>query len=228
LVDDEYLALTILQEYAARIPELSIEGCFTNPKDAANLLQEQAIDVLLLDIQMPYLNGFELLQSLAAPPMVVFTTARHDFAVKAFELDVLDYLVKPIPFERFKSAIDRAVEYKTYLVDQKKENDSKKQYLMIKADYQIVKIMVEEILYIEGLGEYVKIYTMDKMHVTLAALRTLLKQLPTTFIRIHKSYIVSTPQIASFNHRVIRLRNKKELPIGRVYRSEVIGRISFL
>ncbi|MEO7992736.1 MAG: response regulator, partial [Chryseolinea sp.] len=144
IIDDEYLAIKVLEEYSSKIDELSILKTFTDPKEALLFLQQTKVDLLFLDIQMPYLDGFELLKQLPSPPLIIFTTARHDFAVKAFELDVLDYLVKPISSERFEKAVGKADEYLQLLAGRKSE---KKNYIMVRADYQITKISVEDILF---------------------------------------------------------------------------------
>lgn len=224
IVDDEYLAIKILEEYAAHIPALTIERTFTNPQKALEYLTGNPAGLLFLDIQMPHINGFALLEKLPQRPLVVFTTARHDYAVHAYELDVLDYLVKPISFERFKRAVKKAEEYQLYktLTAQQAANEN---YLMIKADHRIHKIMMDQIRYIEGLGEYVKIHTDEKVFITLAALKDLNAQLPADlFIRIHKSFIVPLSGIASFNHQKVSLKSGNELPVGRMYKKDFLKR----
>ncbi len=216
IVDDEYLAIKVLEEYSTKTEGLSIFRTFKDPKEASHFLQQNKVDLLFLDIQMPYLDGFELLKQLPTPPLIIFTTARHDYAVKAFDLDVLDYLVKPISFDRFSKAIMKANEYYQLREGSK---TAKENYIMVRADYQIIKILTEDILFIEGLSEYVKIFTNQKMFISLVALKSILEQLPDTqFVRIHKSYIVALSNIESFNHQTVKLRNGKVLPIGRVYK----------
>lgn len=219
IVDDEYLAIRLLQTYASRIPDLEMKESFKNPKEALEWLRHHPVDLLLLDIQMPYLDGFALLKQLRQPPMVIFTTARHDYAVRAFELDVLDYLVKPISFERFEKAIGRAREQAGYRQLQAQQQSSRDRYLMIRADYKIIRLSLDSIEYIEGLNEYVKIYTQEKVHITLASLKDLSLQLPAEeFARIHKRYITRLSQIVSYGGNGVRLRNGQELPVGRVYK----------
>lgn len=228
IVDDEYLAIKVLEEYAVKTEELTVQASFKNPQEALAYLQTNPVDLLFLDIQMPYLDGFELLKQLQSPPLVVFTTARHDYAVHAFELEVLDYLVKPIALDRFQKAVKKAIEYRQYrqLVAEKKQADP--QYLMVRSDHRIIKIDFDEIELIEGLGEYVKVHTHDKMHITLAALKDLILQLPhDKFIRIHKSYIIALSSIVSYNHQVVRLKNQKEYPIGRAYKKDFLERKIF-
>jgi DNA-binding LytR/AlgR family response regulator len=227
IVDDEYLAIRVLEEYAKQKGELTIKATFIKPQEALAFLQSNKIDLLFLDIQMPQLDGFELLKQLAEPPMVVFTTARHDYAVKAFELEVLDYLVKPIPFDRFEKAVKRAGELKDYKNADLSGVNRPIDYLMIKADYRIHKIQLDQIEYIEGLSEYIKIHTTEKTHITLLALKNLIEQLPVDqFIRIHKSYIVPVSRIQSYTRSLVKLNNGKELPVGRAYKDEFVERVN--
>lgn len=226
IVDDEYLAIQIIEEYARQRGDLIVKATFTKPLDALEYLKTNSVDLLFLDIQMPQLDGFDLLKQLDQPPMIVFTTARQDYAVKAFELEVLDYLVKPIPYDRFEKAVRRAEELLKYKNAFAGSDSKSLDYLMIKADYRIHKIQLDQIQYIEGLSEYVKIHTMDKSFITLLALKDLIDQLPADqFVRIHKSFIVSLAQIQSYNHSQVILMKGKELPIGRAYKDEFIDRM---
>lgn len=219
IVDDEYLAIKVLVEYASSIPALQVIKTFTDSRAAVDFIQQQPVDLILLDIQMPYVNGFDLVKAVPPQTMVIFTTARHDYAVQAYELDVLDYLVKPIAQERFDKAIQKALEYRQYRKVWNEQQQAARNFLMIKADYRIVKLLFEEIEYIEGLSEYVKIYSREKTYTTLAALKSLEGELPAgKFIRIHKSYIVALSAIDQFNSKAIQLHNGKELPVGRSYK----------
>lgn len=220
IVDDEYLAINVVREYALRLGRLAVLKTFKNPEEALVYLSAHSTDIIFLDIQMPGLSGFELLKKLTNPPLVILTTARHDYAVQAFDFDVLDYLVKPIAFGRFEKAVIKAEEYAAARMQR---NAS---YIMIRADHRIHKIMVDQIEYVEGLNEYVKIYTPAKMYITLAALKELVHQLPEQdFIRIHKSFIVSKKHIHSFNHQSVTLFNKKSLPVGRTFKENFLKAI---
>jgi len=219
IVDDEYLAIKVLEEYASALPDLNVLKTFTDSRSALAFVQQQPVDLVLLDIQMPYVTGFDLVKQLPDKTMVIFTTARHDYAVQAYELDVLDYLVKPIARERFEKALQKATEYVQYRSLQQEQQTAPKNFLMIKSDYRIIKLLFEEIEYIEGLSEYVKIYTRDRSYTTLAALKALETELPAgQFVRIHKSYIVAMPFIQHFNSRSVQLLNGKDLPVGRLYK----------
>lgn len=229
IVDDEYLAIQVLEEYARQNGELTVSATFIKPQEALAYLQSNKVDVLFLDIQMPQWDGFDLLKQLPAPPLVVFTTARHDYAVKAFDLEVLDYLVKPIPYERFEQAVKRADEYTRLKNIVMKENATPLDYLMIKADYRTYKIPLNQIEYIEGLSEYLKIHTEGKTYITLLALKDLIEQLPAgQFVRIHKSFIVPMAQIQSYNHSQIILAKGKALPVGRAYKEEFVEKMKGL
>lgn len=220
IVDDEYLAIKVLEEYASKMDDLQIEKTFTDSREALQFIRSTPVDLLLLDIQMPYLTGFELIRKIEPAPLIIFTTARHDFAVQAYELDVLDYLVKPIAFDRFKKAIEKAKEYIHYKKNRQATGKDKRNFIMIKADYRVIKLMHDSIEYIEGLGEYVKIHTNEKTFTTLMALKDLEDELPASdFIRIHKSYIVPVNRVSDFNSQFVRLVKGNELPIGRAYKN---------
>ena len=221
IVDDEYLAIEVLKVYCSKIDFLQIQQAFKKPKEALIWLKENKTDILFLDIEMPHLNGFEVLNGLDYSPVVILTTAYQHFAVKAFDLEILDYLVKPIEFERFEKAVKRASEYlETRTVAGQPEKES---FLFIKSDYKLNKIAFDSIKYIEGLGEYVKIHTPDKIHITLAAMKDLERSLPDKeFIRIHKSYIVSVKNILSYNKQEVKITGNIKLPVGRVFKNSFI------
>ena len=226
IVDDEYLAIKVLEEHAGNLPALQVVKTFTDSRQAIAFIQQQPVDLILLDIQMPYLTGFDLVKALPRETMVIFTTARHDFAVQAYELDVLDYLVKPVSQERFEKAIQKALEFKKYRTVWNEQKSGARNFLMIKADYRIIKLLFDDITYIEGLSEYVKIYAPEKTYTTLAALKSLESELPADkFIRIHKSYIVALGAIDQFNSRAIQLHNGKELPVGRSYKDQFMQKM---
>lgn len=221
LVDDEYLALQVLQTYAMDFPQLEIIGAFKDPREALDFLKNESVDVLFLDIQMPFLDGFEILKALENPPLVIFTTARHDYAVKAFDIQALDYLVKPIEKSRFEQAIGRAQE-----LLRNKETKSSAEFLEIQSDYKKIRISVKDILCVEGFDEYVKIHTRDKLHITLAALKDLLRRLPSgQFAQIHKSFLINLKEVTAFNAAGLTLSNGQKAPIGRKYREEVKKRL---
>jgi two-component system, LytTR family, response regulator LytT len=222
IVDDEFPAIQLIREYCRKTDTVEVASTFTKAMEAVEYLKGNKIDVLLLDIQMPVMSGIEVLKRLTEKPMCIFITANPEYAVKAFELDVIDYLVKPVSFERFKKSIEKAVEYYHY-----KLNDSKavanKNYLMIKADYKIVKINTPDINWIEGSGEYVKIVSDEKTVLALDSLTNYIDNiLPAGFIRIHKSFIVPLDRIIQFTSTSVTLKNNQEFTIGRTYKEEVM------
>lgn len=223
ILDDEYLAIQVLQEYASRMEWLDIKKTFTNPVQALAWLEANPVDLLLLDIQMPYIDGITLIEKIKSRPLVVFTTARHDYAIRAFDLDVVDYLVKPVAYERFKKAIEKAYDHN--LVRQNKTTNTE-HFLTVKSEYRLNKIAFKDIIYIEGLNEYVKLYTTNKTHITLASLKDLEVELHTSnFIRVHKSYIVNADCILSFSSRDILLHGNKTIPVGRLYKNDFLAKM---
>jgi two-component system, LytTR family, response regulator LytT len=218
VLDDEYLAIRVIKSFAEQTETLEVANTFTNPAEALSWVAGNTIDLIFSDIQMPGLNGIDFVKHLPYKPAVIFTTARQDFAMQAYELDVIDYLVKPISPERFSQAVQKAADFIAY----KKMNNGNKQqtgYLHVRADYKIIQIPHHEILMIEGLSEYVKIHTTEKTHIVLTALKNLAEELPPSdFIRIHKSYIISRQYIASYNSTAVQTTNNVELPVGRTYK----------
>jgi DNA-binding LytR/AlgR family response regulator len=221
IIDDEYLAIKLLEELARQHSDLEVVQTFTNSREGLHGVHHTKPDLIFLDIQMPYLDGLELVQQLDYKPMIIFTTARHDFAVKAFELDILDYLVKPIAADRFEKAVQKAREYQQYRLQ--KTQMPAPEYLMVKADYRITKINFAGIIYIEGLNEYVKIHTLEKKYIVLASLKDLQQQLPGhLFVRIHKSYIIARACIDSYSAAEVVLKQGIQLPVGRKYKDDFL------
>ncbi|MBP1619186.1 MAG: two component transcriptional regulator, LytTR family [Bacteroidetes bacterium] len=227
IVDDEYLAIKVLEDYVARNENLQMIKAFRKPQEALAFLQSNPVDLLFLDIQMPDLDGFGLLSKLENPLMVVFTTARPDYAVKAYELKVLDYLLKPISIFRFEQAAQKAIEYAGYITLSNTHKDDLLDYLMINSDFHVHKVWLKDIIYIEGLGEYVRIHCLSgKKYITLLALKSLEAQFEgLALIRVHKSFIVNLDHIRSFSHSEILVTNGKQIPIGRSYRKGVLCKL---
>ncbi|ADQ78614.1 two component transcriptional regulator, LytTR family [Paludibacter propionicigenes WB4] len=223
IVDDEYLAIKVLEDYVSRTENLQLVRAFKRPEEALVFLQSNPVDLLFLDIQMPELDGFSLLAKLDNPPLVIFTTARPDYAVKAYELNVLDYLVKPISPGRFQLATQKALDFTNYRRLAETHQQPEVDYLMINADHLVNKIMHQDIIYIEGLGEYIKFHTHSKVYITLMSLKSLQDILPNKlFARIHKSFIVNKTFVVSFNHQQVQLSNGKAIPLGRIYKQEFL------
>ena len=222
IIDDEQPAINILTSYVKKTPSLQLVGSTTNALAALETFKKEKIDLLFLDIQMPDITGIEFLQILENPPMVIFTTAFEEYALKGYELDIIDYLVKPIPFARFLKGINKALKW------QEKNTETtppKEAFLYVKADYQTVKIAFADILYIEGLKDYVKIYTNEKMVMTRLNLKGIAAKLPNDqFIRVHRSFIVAFSQITTFQKSFIHI-DKKKIPIGNAYQKDLFNRL---
>lgn len=225
LVDDEYLALNLLEAYAQQVPELELVGKEKLPMKALERLQNEPIDLLFLDIQMPILSGNNLIKILPNPPLVVFTTAYAEYAIEAFNLNVVDYLLKPFPFERFLQAVQKARQ----LMNARQSPGSPPadvNFLSLKVDGKLVKVALDDILYIEGLKEYVRfVCTGNRKYVTLESLRNLEEQLPAQqFSRVHKSYIVAHNKVGALDGNMLEVGTVK-IPISRGKRDEIVEEI---
>ncbi len=226
LVDDEYLALNLLEGFATQLTTLEIVAKVKSPLQAAEFIQQQTIELLFLDIQMPTINGNQFLRSLKNPPVTIFTTAYSEYAVDAFDLGAVDYLVKPFSFDRFFQATQKAIEviyYKksadTVSVTEKALPD---QFVSIKADGKIYKIALSEILYIEGLKEYVKIVTETKTYITLETFKNLEMILPSPqFLRVHKSFMVAKEKVRAMDGNLLEV-GKTTIPISRERKEELV------
>ena len=217
-IDDEPLALEVLKIYIAKIPELHLIGSFSDAEEGLAFLQKNTVALLFLDINMPNLNGFELYFALQIKPMIIFTTADKEHAIEAFEIDAIDYLLKPFNFIRFETAITKTYNRKKV----KEKEDISAQHLYIHADYKIVKIAFSEIVYIEASDDYVTIYTGIQSYLTLLSMKKILGKLPPmNFLRIHRSYIVAKDKISFLQYRKIGLINNIELPVGDTYRRTI-------
>lgn len=228
LVDDEYLALQLLENFIRKVPELEVVAKTKSPIDAIDILDQEEIDLLFLDIQMPTLSGVNLLKGLKTPPVTIFTTAYYDYALTAFDLNAIDYLLKPFSFERFLQAVNKA---KAQLskpesqaaFSQKKETPN---FLSVKANGKIVKVFFDDILFIEGLKEYAKIVCETKSIVTFERLKNLETTLPSQqFLRVHKSYIINNSKATSIKGNILTIggqlvpisRGKKDMVVKRVF-----------
>ncbi|RPD40927.1 LytR/AlgR family response regulator transcription factor [Chitinophaga barathri] len=224
-LDDEPLALEIIADFAAKAPVPMQLKTFENAALALKYLQEEPVDLIFLDIKMPDITGIQFLKSLKHPPMVIFTTAYEEYALDGFELDVVDYLLKPIPFERFMKAVTRAQEYFSVLQPRPTETD----YIFVKTEYKIIKINLEDILYIEALKDYIKIYTAHQPVLTLKSLKSFESRLPKDkFMRVHRSYLVAMNKINSVERNTVMIANQS-IPISEGYRDrfyDVITRYS--
>lgn len=226
IVDDEPLAIDALQTLLERFTNLQVVGSCGDTFQAMELLQSNTVDLMFLDIQMPEVSGLNFLRSLKEPPRVIFTTAYRKYAVEAFELDVVDYLVKPISQQRLMKALDKYFYLKELAaenpVDSPGETTSENDFMYVKADRKMVKVRYDEILFVEGLKDYVYIITDSKNVITRMTMNELESTLPTNkFLRIHRSYIVSLARITAFTQHDVEI-GKEELPIGRSHKEKVM------
>ena len=229
LIDDEPPALKVLQSHIDQISGLEIVGTCSNALEAIDMLHQKTVDVMFLDIKMPKIIGTEFLRSLSRPPKVIFVTAYRDYAVEGFELDAVDYLVKPVSFERFLKAVDRLKRSAEQLTatEQNQYKPNPEAFVYVKADGVMQKIFVNEILYIESWRDYVRLYfTTGKFLLVkqpISAIENLLSR--HTFMRIHRSYIVSVNKISGYCGMTVRL-GPTEIPIGRLYKQSVMNQLS--
>jgi DNA-binding LytR/AlgR family response regulator len=229
IIDDEPLARNVIKEYAKKIPSLQILGECEDAICAHQMLQTKLVDLIFLDINMPKLSGIEFLKSLKNPPLVIFTTAYSEYAMDGYELNIIDYLKKPFSFERFCKAYFRAEELlllKKTATNNETEN-TQSEFIFIKSDKKSIKVNITDISYIEGLGDYIKVYINDKKLVTNLSMKKIENLLPAKlFYRIHKSYIISINKIESIEGNMVKINNIK-LPIGNSYRQDFMQHIKY-
>lgn len=230
IIDDEPPAREILRQHIGGVDALQLVGLCSNAVEAISFLKQNPVDLLFLDIQMPQLLGTNFIRTLQNPPKVIFTTAYRKYAIEGFELDAVDYILKPISFERFLKAVNKVLQISvaTEAALPSKENhaDPNSLFLYFRADRKMVKVFFHEILFIESLKDYIKIVTTTKTIVTKYVLYTLEEMLPAgKFLRIHKSYIVAINKVDSYNAETIQIA-KHEIPIGKLYKIEVIRKLN--
>ncbi|MFL0685334.1 MAG: LytR/AlgR family response regulator transcription factor [Algoriphagus aquaeductus] len=226
IVDDEPPARKLLSDYVSKTPNLELAGVCSNGQEALRFLQEFPVDILLLDIRMPLMTGMDLLNELLDKPLTIFVTAYEEYAVKGYELDVIDYLVKPVSFERFKKAIEKTVEYLSVQVSPV-ESTEKPDYFFIKTDTRIVKFLFSEIQAIEAQREYIKIITPTRKVMSLVSLTSIANALPGDFVRIHRSFIINMRHIDEVQSNDVVI-GKEIYPISRNYRDEFFKKLDDL
>jgi two-component system LytT family response regulator len=224
VVDDEPPAREIIRRYIEQVSSLQLAGECGNAIQAFTFLQQQPVDLLFLDIRMPQLNGNDFLKTLKNPPKVIFTTAYSEYAVEGYELDAVDYLLKPVPFDRFLKAVNKAYQLTAAkpelpLTTDEGRNDS---FVYFRADRKMVKVMLDDILYIESMKDYIKVMTKSTTIITKQSISSVEAMLPEKkFIRTHRSFIVSLDKIKSFTSELIDIA-ATEVPVGKLYRNAVM------
>lgn len=216
-IDDEPLALELIKTYVARFPGLQLVQVFEDALSGAEYLKQNPIDLLFVDVNMPDITGVELVRSLVNSPMIIFTTAYRNYAFESYELQAIDYLLKPIDFLRFTAAVEKAIDfYKYKSATQESVSDES---IYVYSEYKMIKILLRDIEYIESMGDYLKIYLSgnDKPVLTLMTMKKILEKLPEdSFARVHRSFIVALAKIKSIHNRKVNLSHA-ELPIGDAY-----------
>jgi DNA-binding LytR/AlgR family response regulator len=229
IVDDEPIAIRVIASHLEKIPNMQVVAKCSNAMEALAALRQHNIDLIFLDIQMPQITGIDFLKTLNHPPKVIFTTAYRDYALEAFDLEVVDYLLKPIPFDRFLKAINKYYKQSedSLVTVNNDTGNSAEAFIYVKSDRKVLKVFLKDILYIESLKDYVKLHTTQKMIVTKQLISHFEQALPPElFVRTHRSFIVAIDRIEAFTAETIEL-NGQELPIGRVYKNAVMSTLNY-
>ena len=227
IVDDEPLAIQLLTAHIYQMPELELVATAENPIEAIRLLKEHTIDLLFLDIQMPVLTGIELVKTLQNPPGVIFTTAYREYAVESYELDVVDYLMKPITFIRFLKAVNKFLGQNqnspSHTIPSKTE-ETTPESIYVNVNKKYVKVTFSDILYIESVKDYIHIHKADETVITKDKISEFAEKLPDNFFRVHRSFIVNRQMITAFTAHDVEI-GEKEIPIGGSYKDEVMRKL---
>lgn len=223
IIDDEPPAREILRRYIEQVPTLQLAGECGNAIEAFGVLQQHSVDLMFLDVRMPQLNGNDFLKTLKHPPKVIFTTAFPEYALEGYELDVIDYLLKPVPFDRFLKAVNKIFQFSDVKFESQLVTEmNSESFVYFRADRKMVKVMLRDILHIESMKDYVKIITSTGTIITKQSISAVEAMLPDNeFIRVHRSYIVSLRHINTFTTELIEVE-KMEIPIGKLYRQGVM------
>jgi DNA-binding LytR/AlgR family response regulator len=217
IIEDELLAQKLLQKYIEKDNRLQVVKVCNNGQEAFEYLSDTNIDIIFCDIQMPLLNGIDLLKIIDCKPIAVLTTAYENYALQGFALDVVDYLLKPYSFERFQQSVNKAIELYQYRNEKHTSKNTEEKFIYVRANQIMQKISLDNILYIEALKDYVQLITFEKKIVIQDTMKSMEEQLPAMFARVHKSYIVNKNKIQSYTSQTIYIQSK-EIPIGRAYK----------
>ncbi len=224
IIDDESLARKGLEKYVKEIDFLDLKGVCKNAMEANSILNQESIDLLFLDIEMPMLSGIDFLKSLKNSPKVIFTTAYSNYALESFEFDVIDYLVKPVPFDRFLQAANKALRLIGGAVHQEpaENKNDEEPYIFIKTDKQLVKVVLEDILFVQAMQNYSRVFTQQASLLTLVPLKKVREILPENgFVQVHKSFLIAPSKIEAIVGNQI-IMGEHKIPIGRSMKEEVM------
>lgn len=225
LVDDEPLAQEIVETHISKFPNLNLVARCSNAVEASQALKEKDVDLMFLDIQMPQISGIDFLKTLPNPPKVILTTAFSEYAMDGYDLNVVDYLLKPISFDRFAKAVNKAISQEQTEIESSSSKESA-DYIFVKADKKLIKIHFNDIFYIEGLKDYVILHTPNGRVVTLQTMKSLETKLPQDlFMRVHRSYIVNLANITIIEGNTVQI-DKKIIPIGKNYKESLLDMVN--
>ena len=220
IIDDEPLAQNVIENYLKNVAYIELIAKCDNALSALTWIKKQKIDLIFLDISMPFISGIDFIKTLQNPPAIILTTAHKEFAVESYELNVLDYLLKPISFERFLKAINKLENDASALIKTVIEDSESDTFIYVKSEKKNVKILLKEILFIESLKDYIKIQTSNKTIITQVPISAIEQRLPDSFLRIHRSFIVAKDKITAYTQHDFEI-GKYQIPIGRNYKAVV-------
>jgi len=221
VVDDEPLAIRVLEKHIMKVPDLELVATFDNAIDAGHFLQKNSIDLLFLDIQMPVVTGIDFIKNTHIQPKVILTTAYREHALEGYELDIIDYLLKPISFIRFYKAINK---YRTLnpTIDstsiKSSEMDRSSDYIFVNSNKKMIRIAFKDMLFIDSIKDYVRIHTVNETIITKDKISSFVQKLPSTFLSVHRSYIINSEKIAALTAKDVVLLGGMEIPIGASYK----------
>ena len=225
IIEDEPLAQNVLKNYIDDHPALELSAIWSDALEAQKNLPAQTIEIIFLDINLPRLSGISFIKTLPHPPLVIFTTAYPEYAVEGFELDAVDYLLKPFSFERFLKAINKALQKLGKQENNNATELASASFIFLKADKKVHKVNLHDIHYVEATGDYVKVMTTDGQYIVNNTLKKIQEELPASqFIRVHKSFIIATDKIKFFEGNYVKVGNT-DIPIGASYREEIFARL---
>lgn len=226
VIDDEPYARQLLREFIEKVPNLVLEGAYANALKALPTLSKKPIDIIFLDIQMPDISGIDFLKTLDKKPNIIFTTAFAEYALEGFELDAVDYLLKPFDFNRFLKAINKLtqrIEKQVFSINNS-EKSTQADFMFVKDGHKLVKVDYKSILFIKGTREYVTIHTRDKKIMSLQTLKNMEAELPADFIRVHNSFIIYLPAVGSLSKNELEI-GEELIPIGITYKKTLLERV---